>query len=124
MRGQEAAQHLCKLAASPALQPLTGAVDQELQVLARVGVQRRQDLIGIDRRVGVGHRNVEALLRHGSLAGSRHELDEHVVEPGLGPQESGGVGVDEILVLVLDVHLHHGDAVLELDVADVPDLHA
>jgi hypothetical protein len=46
------------------------------------------------------------------------ELDDHVVEPGLGAQQRGGVAVDR-RVLVPDLHRHDGAAVLQVDVADL-----
>ena len=104
--------------------PLPEAVDQQLQVLARVGVEHREDLVRVDVRLRRADRDREAALGHRRVAAARLQVDEHVLQPGLGPQQRGRVGVDQILVLGVEVHLDHGVAVLEVDAADVADAHA
>ena len=52
------------------------------------------------------------------------DLEEHVLQAGLGAQQRGGVLLDVALVLGLQLQLDHGLAVLELDLADLADLHA
>ena len=46
------------------------------------------------------------------------------LRPVLGRSSAVAFGVDQVLVLLVDVHLDHGAAVLELDAADVADAHA
>ena len=123
MRRLEAAEQVAQVAAA-ALQAAAGVGDQQPQVVARVGVERAEDLV----RVDVGRRRLDrdrpVLLGHGRVAAARLELDEHVLQAGLGPQQRGRVGVDQVLVLAVDVHPDDRAAVLELDVADVADPHA
>ena len=119
----EAREQVAQVAAAP-LQPLPEAVDQQLQVLARVGVEHREDLVRVDVRLRRRDRDREAALGHRRVAAARLQVDEHVLQPGLGPQQRGRVGVDQILVLGIEVHLDHGVAVLEVDAADVADAHA
>ena len=64
-----------------------------------------------------------AVLRQ-RLALARVDLEEHVLQAGLGAQERGGVLLDVALVLGLELELDDGLAVLELDLADLADLDA
>ena len=121
LSGPEPGEGLLEVAAA-ALQALAGAGDQQLEVVARVAVERGQDLVRVD--VGRGVRGPDAAARGQRLAGARVHLEEHVLEPGLGAQQRGGVLLDVALVLLLELHRDHGLAVLELDLADLADLHA
>ena len=123
VRGLVAAEEVAQVAPAPA-QALARAADQELQVVARVVVEDGEDLVGVDvgRRVADRHR--PARLRPRRAARARVELDEHVLEPGLRPQQRARVGVDEALVSRVEVHRHDGAAVLQVDLRDVADPHA
>ena len=55
VRGLEAAEDLAQVVAA-ALQASPGAVDQQREVVARVGVQRGEDLVGVDVGQRVGDR--------------------------------------------------------------------
>ncbi len=61
-------------------------------------------------------------LATGALAVPGIELDEHVLEAGARAQQRRGVGVDQVLVLLIDLHLHDRGPVLQRDVADLADL--
>ena len=119
----EALQGLPQLRRGVALQPLGAGAEQHPQVVARVAVQRGQDLVGVDVGDRVGDRDAVALLELAGRAVARVELQEHVLQPRLRPQQDRGVLVDR-RVLAPDLHLHHGATVLELHRADVADLHA
>ena len=123
VRGLEAAEQVAQVGRA-ALQPAAGVGDQQPQVVARVGVERGEDLVRVDVRRRVLDRDRPVLLGHRRVAAAGLELDEHVLQAGLGPQQRGRVGVDEVLVLRVDVHPHDRAAVLELDLADVADPHA
>ena len=109
------------------LEALAEAVDQQLQVGARVGVERREELIGVDvrlgRRDGEGRTALELVP-----ARARVELDEHVLQARPRAERRGGVGEDRQLVVVdhvpVQVHRHDPDAVLGIDPGDLPDLDA
>ncbi len=58
------------------------------------------------------------------LAVAGIDLDHHVVEVGLRPQQQAGVGVDQVEVFGLDVHADDGVAVFEVDRGDLADLDA
>ena len=51
--GLEALEHLRELGAAVVLEPEPGAVDEQLQIAARVGVERGEDLVDVDVGVGV-----------------------------------------------------------------------
>ena len=67
---------------------------------------------------------VKPALASGARLGPRVELQEHVLQAGARPGEDGGVGVDDVAVLRIDVHLDLRDAVLQADRADLADLHS
>ena len=123
MGGLEAAQDLAQVEPA-AVEPAAGVADQQRQVVARVGVELGEDLVRVDVRRGRLDRDREALAGGGRLVAARLEVDEHVLEAGLGPQQRAGVLPDHALVLGVDDHLDHGLAVLQLDVADVADADA
>ena len=52
----EAAQHLAQVEPA-ALEPAAGVADQQLEVVARVGVELGEDLVGVDVRRGRGDRD-------------------------------------------------------------------
>ena len=65
---------------------------------------------------------VESSLTSGARLRARIDLDHHVVQAGLRPQQQRGVVVDQRRVLVVDLHADHGVAVLELHAGDLADL--
>jgi hypothetical protein len=69
-------------------------------------------------------RHVERLALLERSAPARVELEEHVLERCLGPQERRRLVRDEPLVLGVDLHLHDRAAVDQLDFTDLADLHA
>ncbi len=117
----EAAEQLAQVLAV-ALEPVAGARQQQPQVGLGVGVERLQNLVEVDVRRGVGDRDRVAILELACLLGARIELQEHVLEPGLGPQQDRRVLIDR-QELAVDVHRDDGDAVVDLDVGDVADAH-
>jgi hypothetical protein len=98
------------------------ARDQELQVVARVGIEHPQDLVRMD--VLDRLRDVERLPLLERPPAARVELEEHVLERRLRPQERGRLVRHEPLVLGVDLHLDHRAAVHQLDLAYLADLHA
>jgi hypothetical protein len=109
--------------ATVAAQPLRPVAEQQAQVVARIGVERREDLVEV--HVGERLRGRDALAL-GELAcrrRARRELGHHVLEAALGPHEDRGVAVDR-RVVALDLHAHDRLAVLELDARDLADLDA
>ena len=122
-RGRLEAPDRARQRAPVAAQPLTAGAEQDGQVVARVGVQRREDLVEVDVRQRLAHRDRVALVQPARGGRPRLELGHHVLQPGLGPQQHGRVAVD---AAVLRLHLHGDDglAVLELDVRDLADLDA
>ena len=76
----EALHDLRQLVAAVVLQALAGAVDQQVEVLAAVGVERGEDLVQVDHRHGVRDRDRVAGRRHRRARRPRRELDEHVVQ--------------------------------------------
>jgi hypothetical protein len=128
-RGQVAVQraeppeHLAQVARAVA-QPLAGPADQELQVRARVGVERRQDLVRVHVRQRVPHGD-QAALGHGRLrARARLEREEHVLQPRPGAQQHGRVAAHEVVVLAVEVKPHPRSAFVQLHLSHVADLHA
>ena len=119
----EAAQQIAQVGAA-ALQALAGAVDEQLEVVARVAVQRPVELVGVDVGQRVRDRDREAVLDHRRPRRARLQLEEHVLQAGLRAQEHGRVRVDHAGVLGVDVHRHDPAAVLEVDARDVADAHA
>ena len=102
---------------------LTARVQDYREVRACIGVEGRQDLVyvHVGQRLGLGD---QATLRQRPgtpVAGV--ELDVHVLEAGLRPQQGAGVAVDG-RVPAPDLELHDGHPVLELDVADLAHRHA
>ena len=123
VRRLEPPQHLAQVQPA-AFEPAPGVADQQLQVVARVGVELGEDLVRVDVRRGRGDRDRVAGLRGRRAVGPRLEVDEHVLQAGPGPQQRAGVGADHPLVLGVDHHLDDGLAVAQLDGADVADPHA
>ena len=106
-----------------ALQALTGAVDKQREVLARVAVKRGKHLVEVDLRIRVGQRDCVSRVDDRSGRGAGIELDEHVLQSRLWPEQRGGIGVDQVPVLGVDRHLHDRVAVLDADARERPDLH-
>ena len=121
--GLEAPQELAQVEPA-ALQPAGGVADQQRQVVARVGVQLGQDLVRVHVRRGGRDRHREARAGGRRAVAARLEVDEHVLQPGLGPQQRRGVLPDHALVLGVDDQLDDGPAVDQLDLADVTDPYA
>ena len=109
--------------AAVAPQPLGAVAEQQLQVVARVGVERGEDLVEVHVRQRLRRRDPLALGQLPGLRGARRQLRRHVLEPGLRPQQDRGVAVDR-RVLALDLHPDDGPAALEVDARDLADLDA
>jgi len=121
MQGTEPCERLAEPRAV-AFETFARARDQELQVVARVGVERRQHLVLIDVGQRVGQRYAGALGDAWTVA--RIDLDEHVFESGPRPQQSGGVAAHERAVTWIDVEADHRSSLLEVDRGDLTDLDA
>jgi hypothetical protein len=93
MDRSEPAEHLAQVAAAAREAP-AGAGEQKPQIVARVAVERREDLVGVDVGRGVHHRQLRALLERGLRARARVELEEHVLQAGARAQQRGRVGPD------------------------------
>ena len=109
--------------AAVVLQADRGVAQQQLEVVARVGVERGEDLVEVDVRQRLRGRDPLALGELARLRGAGIELGDHVLEPRLGAHENAGVPVDR-RVLALDVQSDHGPAALELHARDLADLDA
>ena len=99
-------------------------VQQDLQVGARVAVERGQDLVGVHVGQRVREPDLAALgqaRRRSAVPGS--SARNMSFRPVFGPQQHRRVAVDR-RVLLLDPHHDHGVAVLEGHVAHLADLHA
>src|SRR4051794_27190107 len=107
-----------------AAQRLPAAGDEELQVAARVAVERREELVGVDVGQRLSDRDDLLLVvdRPGGLR-ARRQLDNHVVQAGLRTQQRGRVLV-HVRVLLADLQRDDRAAVLELDLAQLADRHA
>ena len=97
--------------------------EQQHQVVARVGVQRGQDLREVDVGLGVGGRERPAVGHPAGAAGAGIQGQVHVLERRAGPQQHRRVAVDR-RVLLVDVHRHDGLAVVQRHPADLADLDA
>ena len=106
-----------------AVEPLARGAEKQLQVAARVRVQRGQDLVEVDVGQRLVDRDGAALRRLARRARARVELDDHVVQAGLGAQQRRGVLVDR-RVLAPDLHRHHRAPVDEVHLGDVADVDA
>ena len=67
----EPLHHLRELIAAVLLEPLAGAVDEQVEVLAAVGVERGEDLVEVDDRHRVRDRDRVARLRRRARSRSR-----------------------------------------------------
>ena len=106
-----------------ASEALRTALDQERQVVARVAVERREDLVEVHVRLALRERDRVPLLD--DLARfARVELHGHVLQPRARAHQDRGVLVDQLLVRPVDAHGHDRAPVLELDLPDVADLDA
>jgi hypothetical protein len=101
-----------------------GALHEQRQVVARVLVERTEDLIGVDVGQRARDRDRPAGPRDGCRVAAGGQLDEHVLQAGLRAQQRARVLMDEPLVLRVDRHRHDRVAALEVDLADVADPHA
>ena len=90
----------------------------ERQVLARVAVQRGQQLVEVDVGLRLADRDRAVLGQPAGGLRARVELDGHVLEPRLGPQEHRRVLVDAD-VGVVELEPEHGLAVVELHAGDL-----
>ena len=109
--------------AAVAPQPLGAVAQQQLQIVARVGVERGEDLVEVHVRQRLRRRDPLALGQLARLRGARRQLRRHVLQPGLRPQQDRGVAVDR-RVLALDLHPDDRPAALEVDARDLADLDA
>ena len=123
MQRPEPAEDLAQVASRP-FRPLPAPLISSLQVGAGVGVQRGQDLVGVQVGHGVVDRDHAVAPQRGLAAGAGVERQEHVLEAGARAQQHGGVAADHVGVPGLDVHAHAGAPAPELDLADVADAHA
>ncbi len=120
--GLQAAEGARELLAAAA-DALGAAGEQQLQVLARVGVE-------VERKASklmFGSVRESGKLWPSSTwprACAGVDLDHHVVEVRFRPQQQRRVGVDQLQVLGLDVHADDGVAFLEVDRGDLADLDA
>ncbi len=110
--GLEALQARRELAAAVA-QALAGRLEQELEEGAGVAVQGGEDLVRLDVGLRAGEGERRALLDR-LAAGAGVDLDRHVLEPRPRAQQKRGVRVDELGVLVVDLHGDDGAAAVEL----------
>ena len=123
-RRLEPADRLRELAAlALGAEPLRAVVEQQQQVVARVGVQRREDLVEVDVGQRLRDRDHVALLQATRLLGAGRDLGHHVLEAGLGPQQHRRVLVER-RVLGLDPHADDRLAVAQRDRGDLADLDA
>ena len=109
--------------AAVALQRGRPVAEQQRQVVARVGVQRRQHLVEVDVGQRLRDRDPLALRQLPGRLGARRQLGHHVLQAGLRAQEDGRVAIDR-RVLALDLHPHDRLAVLQLDARDLAHLDA
>ena len=109
--------------AAVALQRLAAVVEQQRQVVARVGVERGEDLVEVDVGKRLRDRDATALGQPARGPRARRELGDHVLQAGLGPQQDRRVAVDAV-VARLDLHADDRAPVLELDALDLADLDA
>ena len=105
------------------LERLAAGGQQHDEVVARVAVERRQDLVEVDVRRGLRDRDRVAFLERAGRLVARVHLDDHVLQAGLRAQQHRRVLVDR-RVLLADLQVDDGDAVLERDLADLADRHA
>ncbi len=102
----------------------TAAGEQQLQVVAGVAVEAGEEVVQVD--VGLRSSRSRPWRRSSScrpgLGRAGIELEHHVLEPGLRPQQQRGVRVDAFAVLLLDVQRRDRLAVDEVDAGDVADL--
>jgi hypothetical protein len=117
----EALHHLAQVGAA-AVEALACARDQELEVVAGVGVEDCEELVGVHVGQRVRDADPAALGQRLALAGI--DLQEHVLRPGLGAQQRAGALAQQVAVLPLELELDDRLAVLELDLADVAHAHA
>jgi hypothetical protein len=103
---------------APALEALAAAVDEQAQVVAGVAVQAGEDLLELDVGQRVLHGDGEA-LGHRAAGAAGRQLDDHVLEPGLGPQEHRRVAADALGPAAADLHGHDRAALDELDLLDL-----
>jgi len=103
-------------------------VEEDLEVVAGVGLQRGQDLVQLHRRAGVLDLDRVAVAELGRARRARVDVDEEVaLEEDPRTDRRGRVDVDR-QALVLDFHRDHGalvDALAHrLDVGDLADVDA
>ena len=106
-------------------QPLAGAVDQQLQVGARVGVERRETSSAFTSG-SVLATSIDAVLRHRRLAAACPGRARGTCPSGRCAGAAARVAsrAHQVVVLGVEVHAHARRAVLELDLADVAHAHA
>ena len=103
------------------MERLRSAGEQQQQVVARVGIERRENLLDVDVRLRVRDRQGRSDRHRAGVLRSRIERQVHVLERRARTQQHGRVVVDRGVLLV-DVHRHDRAAALEVDRADLPDL--
>ena len=123
----EAAEELAEVLAAP-VQPLAALGQEQAQVGPGVAVERREDLVDVRVRRGVGERDRVAVLelvvvRVGVGVRARVELEEHVLQARLRAEQDRRVLVDR-QELAVDVHRHDRVTVLVVDGRDVADANA
>src|SRR5438105_4695551 len=69
----------------PSALALTARVEQDLQVVAGVAVELGEDLVQVDVGQRLRDRDRPAVLLPRDGGRARVELQDHVLEPGLGP---------------------------------------
>ena len=105
------------------LERLRAPREQQQEVVARVDVERAEDLVDVDVGARVGDAQRTPVGDRTRRLGAGIEREIHVLEGRARAQQHGRVAVDR-RVLLVDVHLDHGLAVLERYATHLTDLHA
>ena len=106
-----------------AAERLPAVGQQQLQVRARVAVERREDLVQVDVRQRLPDRDPLPVLQLTGLRRAGRELGDHVLQAGLRAQEHARVLVDRDRVL-LELERDDRLAALEPHARDLADLDA
>ena len=100
-------------AARPVVERAGAAGEQQQQVVARVGVERGEDLVDVDVRLWCSRPERAPVRDRAGPLGAGIERQVHVLQRRARAQQHGRVAVDR-RVLLEDVHRHDGVPVLEL----------
>ncbi len=122
-RRAERAEELVEVAAA-AFEALGGAVDQQVEVGAGVGVERVGQLVGVDRHARRLDRDDAAVVERLAGRAARAELDHEVLERRVRDELGDRVVVDVRELVGVDLHRDPSAAVDDLRSRDLPDPHA